>query len=91
MSDIVIKIKRAPREVELDMDKLTWKDGKELRKYSGAIANGTMTEDEAVALMDGVIQKVTGQNPDEMPMEVVNKVVQVLFASDADAAAAEGN
>lgn len=88
---IKITIKRAPREIELDMDKLTWKDGKELRKYQQQIADGSMTEDEAIGLMDGLIEKVAGMHPDILPMEVVNKIVAVLFAEDADAASAEGN
>ena len=41
--------------------------------------------------MDGIIEKVAGQHPDSMPMEVVNKIVAVLFADDADAVASEGN
>lgn len=90
-SDIQISIKRSQHRIELDMDALTWKDAKELRKYQAAIAAQTMTEDEAISLMDGIIEKVAGRHPDTMPMEVVNKIVAVLFADDADAVANEGN
>lgn len=89
-SDIQITIKRKQHRIDLDMDALTWKDAKQLRKYQAAITDGTMSEDEAVVLMDGLIEKVAGQHPDTMPMEVVNKIVGVLFAEDVDAAA-EGN
>lgn len=90
-SDIEIVIKRNKHRIEVDMDKLTWKDGKALRKYQASIASGEIDEEQAIALMDGIIEKVTGQHPDTMPVEVVNKVVRVLFADDADAAAAEKN
>ena len=90
-SDIRITIKRSQHRIDLDMDKLTWKDGKELRRHQAAIASGEMTEEEAIGLMDGIIEKVAGQHPDSMPMEVVNKIVAVLFADDADAVASEGN
>lgn len=90
-SDIQITIRRSQHRVELNMDALTWKDAKELRKYQAAISSGGMTEDEAISLMDGIIEKVAGQHPDTMPMEVVNKIVGVLFAEDADAVANEGN
>lgn len=89
--DIQITIKRSQHRIELDMDALTWKDAKELRKYQAAINDKTMTEDEAIGLMDGIIEKVAGKHPDTMPMEVVNKIVAVLFAEDADAVANEGN
>lgn len=90
-SDIQIRIKRSQHRIDLDMDALTWKDAKMLRKYQTSIAEGTMTEDEAVKLMDDIIEKVAGQHPDTMPMEVVNRIVAVLFAEDADAVANEGN
>lgn len=90
-NNVQITIKRNTHHIEIDMDKLTWKDGKEIRKYQKAVEAGELTEDQAVVLMDTIIERVTGKHPDTMPLEVVNKVVGVLFAEDADAAAAEGN
>lgn len=88
---INITIKRTEHNIVIDMDKLTWKDAKALRKYQSAIADGTMTEDEQLAISDDLIRKVTGLEPDDMPMEVANRVMSVLFAEDADKAASEGN
>lgn len=90
-SDIQVSIKRNVHHIEIDMDKLTWKDAKQLNKYRAAIAAGSMTEDETVAVIDEIIEKVAGRHPDDMPVEVVNKIVEVLFAEDADALATEGN
>lgn len=90
-NNVQITIKRNVHHIEIDMDKLTWKDGKEIRKYQKAVESGELTEDQAVALMDTIIERVTGKHPDTMPLDVVNKVVAVLFSDDADAAAAEGN
>lgn len=90
-SDIKITIKRSKHEVEIDMDKLTWDDGKKLRKLQQRAEADKLSEDEQILLMDEFIQKVTGRDPNTMPMEVVNRIVAVLFAEDADAAAAEKN
>lgn len=88
---IQIVVKRSDHHIEIDMDKLTWKDAKALNKYRAAMADGTMTEEEATAVMDGLIEKVAGRHPDDMPMEVVNKIVETLFGADAGAVDTQGN
>ena len=88
---IEIVVKRSAHRIEVDMDRLTWKDAKALNKYRAAMADGTMTEDEATAVMDDLIEKVAGRHPDDMPMEVVNKIVETLFGADAGAINTEGN
>lgn len=88
---VKVNFKRTTRDVEIDMSKLTWKDAKKLRKYQTGMQDGTLSEDESIELLDDIVRKITGEEPDDLPSEVMNKVIAALFNQDAQAEASEGN
>lgn len=91
-SNIVIVKKRSSHHVEIDMDQLTWDDGKQLRKLRAQVDGGTLTEDDLITLGEGMIKKVTGwETIGDKPLDLVNKIMESLFEDDDDAKAAEGN
>lgn len=90
-SGINVTVKHATFDGEIDLSKLTWKDNKEIRKKRKAVQDGTITEDELLDMLDDLIRKLTGVDPDTLPAEVVDKITEVLFVGDAKARDAEKN
>lgn len=77
----IVKLQR-PVRVEVDMDKLTWADALQMNQYRAKAAAGEMSDDEATALLNQLVEKVTGQNPLTMPSAVVGKIVAAIFGDD---------
>lgn len=90
-SDIVIKRKRNHHEIEIDMDKLTWADAKKMSKVRAATKSGQMSDDEATSILDDLVEKVSGRDPNTLPVQVVEKIIEAIFAQDNAASEAEGN
>jgi len=88
---INITVKHATFAGEIDMSKLLWKDGKELRKLRARLANEEIGEDELSDFMEDMIRRVSGCDTDELPLEVVNEIMRKLMMGDAQETAAEGN
>jgi hypothetical protein len=64
------------------MDKLTWADALKLRQYRTQAQAGEMSEDDATAVLNEIVGKVTGVDPLTLPANVVNRVVEAIFSSD---------
>lgn len=80
----IVKIQR-PRRIEVDLDQLTWGDALKMQQYRAKAVSGEMSDDEAAALLNQLVEKVTGQDPLSLPSAVVGKVVAAIFADDEDA------
>jgi hypothetical protein len=88
---INVVVKHATFDGEIDLSKLTWRDNKNIRSKRKAVQDGTMTEDELLDMLDDLIRKLTGVEPDDLPAEVVDKITEILFVGDARAKEAEKN
>jgi hypothetical protein len=88
---INITVKHATFDGEIDFGKLTWKDGKQLRKLRARLAKDEIGEDELSDFLDDMILRVSGRDPDELPLEVVNEIMRKLMTGDGEAKEAEKN
>lgn len=88
---INIVVKHAEFDGVIDMSKLSWRDSKELRKKRKALQDGEINEDDLVGVLDELVRKLTGREPDELPAEVVDKIAEILFVGDAKQKEAEKN
>jgi len=86
-----ITFKKSQHDVEVDLDKLSWSDALQLKRYRKAVQDGTATEEEAEGLLNAIVEKVTGRDPMTLPMVVVNSVVEAIFAQDAQRGESEKN
>jgi len=86
-NEIEINFVQHKHRVDVDMSKLTWGDVRKMQTYQAKIASGEMNEGDASEVLTELVSKVTGQNADDLPSTVVQRVVSAMF----DGSALNGN
>jgi hypothetical protein len=72
--NVTVRIKKNPHiDVEIDIDRLSYKEMKRLRKLANE-----QGEDEAMDEVIAVLSKLTGQDLSEAPVRVVNAIMAQL-------------
>lgn len=77
----IVRVQR-PIRIEIDMDKLTWGDALKMQQYRTKVEAGELSDAEAAALLNELVEKVTGQNPLGLPSAAVSRIVEAMFGED---------
>lgn len=76
----IVMVKHKHR-VEVDMDKLTFKDMRYIQSNTAKAQKGELSEEEGEAFLDYILTRVTGQKAADMPLPVVNRILETVFAA----------
>jgi len=78
-SAVVVSFKkRAPVEIEIDQDLLTWDDLTEMMELQEKGERGGLTQREQMDALAALLTKVTGQDMHQQPARVVTALVAEL-------------
>ena len=68
-------------DIRIDLDAISWQDAKRYQRVQAGRSG--LSDDEAEAMVDELILKVTGQDPNTLPARVVRRVLAVVFGDNS--------
>lgn len=75
MSGVTVNFVDTPLTIDVDLSKLTWGDLLKIQRAMG----GTLAEDQAEELLNGVLSRVTGQDATGLPALAVAEVLRAVM------------
>lgn len=76
--EVEVEFVKTKHKVRIDMSKLTWGDTLMMQKKQKLVEEGAITDDEATEFLNKIIKKVTGEDANELPANVVQKVMEAF-------------